>query len=63
MSTTTVTSRESDSDWICNVHFRPEPGYQVPLQVSQLEEPGWQLVFRGTSGNAQDTLKAWTTGE
>ncbi|XP_052811266.1 uncharacterized protein LOC128238955 [Mya arenaria] len=23
---------------------------------------GWKMVFRGTSGNGQDTLKAWTTG-
>ncbi|KAH3725261.1 uncharacterized protein LOC127853177 isoform X2 [Dreissena polymorpha] len=36
--------------------------FTEPLTIAKLEESGWNLVFRGTSGNGQETQAAWMTG-
>ena len=33
------------------------------LKVSDIEQDGWQMVFRGTSGNGHSVYHAWTEGK
>ncbi|KAH3725262.1 uncharacterized protein LOC127854071 [Dreissena polymorpha] len=48
--------------FILNSNDGPVMGFAEPLMIAQLEESGWNLVFRGTSGNGHNTLDAWMNG-
>ncbi|KAH3725257.1 uncharacterized protein LOC127854101 [Dreissena polymorpha] len=40
----------------------PRPSSQNQQTVGALEETGWRMIFRATSGNGADVYQAWTNG-
>ncbi|XP_052811868.1 uncharacterized protein LOC128239311 [Mya arenaria] len=40
----------------------PSAAFFEPLMVGELEESGWRMIFRATSGNGADVHQAWTNG-